>query len=222
MKHLVTLLLITACLAREEAQDKALSGGRDKTAAELEEDKKKLAKQQKQERNEAKKTFNKRCGSILKEAKWKADEANDGFFVYRTKSLACDDEQLVLIDVDAAHHMNSHYTSCTKSDDKRLLLEIPKSPVATNRQIRVDCQTKVLDIGFDDGKLQIATIERNGSTHRATIDQDGQWHGEITEIAKGISTFELNALHKQAKNSVVRERWDVRLRRWLKARSKGQ
>lgn len=199
MKYLVVWLLVASCLAREESQDKALSGGRDKTSAELEKDKERLAKEQKQERNNAKKTFNKRCGSVLKGGKWKKDgTASDGFFVYRTKSLACDDEQLVLIDVDAAHFMNSHYISCTKSDDKRLLLEIPKSPVATNRQIRVDCQTKVFDIGFDDGELLIATIERNGSTHRVTIDQNGQWQGGITELATGIGTHELNALHKQA------------------------
>lgn len=201
MKYLFVLLFVVSCLAHEESKEKTLTGGQDKTESELEKDKKRLAKEQKQERNNAKKTFRKRCGSVLKGEKWKPDAMNgDGFFIYETKSLACDNSQLVLIDIDVAHYMNSHYFSCTKTADKRLLLEIPKSPIPTNREIRVDCRTKILDIGFDNGQLQIATIERNGSTYRAVIDQAGQWHGEIHELAKGISSHELNALYTRVED----------------------
>ena len=200
MKYLVVLLFIVSCLVPEQSKDKALvGGGGDKTSTELEKDKKRLTKEQKQERNNAKKTFNKRCGSVLKGAKWKKGITDDGFFIYETKSLACDHKQLVLIDVDASHYMNSHYVTCSKTANKRLLLTIPKSLATANRQIEADCQTRILDIGIDDGKLLVSTIEKNGATQRAIIDRDGRWDGKVSELAKGLSIYKLNDLHKQVK-----------------------
>ena len=198
MKYLIVLLFVVSCLVPEQSKDKALSGGGgDKTSAELEKDKKKLTKEQEQERNNAKKTFNKRCGKVLTGAKWKRGVASDGFFIYETKSLACEHKQLVLIDVDVSHYMNSHYITCSKTANKRLLLTIPKSLITANRQIEADCHTRILDIGIDKGKLLVSTIEKNGATQRAVIDQEGRWDGKVSELAQGLSVYKLNDLYKR-------------------------
>ena len=185
MKYLVMLLFIGSCLAPEQTKDKALrGGGGEKTSDELKEDKKRLAKERERERNEAKKTFKKRCGSVLKREKWQPGTTTDGFFIYETKSLACKQKQLVLIDVDVAHYMDSHYVSCSKTAQKRLLLTIQKSLTPANSQIEVDCDTRILDIGIDDGKLLVSTIEKSGETQRAIVDRDGRWDGKVSELAK--------------------------------------
>ena len=92
---LVVALFVVSCLVSEHADEKALHRGRAKNTKELHKDRKKLTEEIERERKEAKKTFGRRCGSVLKRPKWMEGNGTDnGFFLYETKSLVCKNRQI--------------------------------------------------------------------------------------------------------------------------------
>ena len=231
MQYLLIAIFAVSCLMPNETQDKAFVGGGEKTPKELEKEQKKLREELKKERDEAKKTFAQRCGKVLKNPKWVHDwrnKNNNGFFFYETKSLACAQKQTVMIDVKAAHYMDSHYITCTKSADKRFLLKIPKSTKIAQREIKVDCQTNLLDIAFHRGELQLATIEKNGKTQKIMLNDAGQWQGEVATVTNGIEREELEKiqagielLHREGTLGLKLEQWKESSSDYLHTAGKG-
>ena len=230
MQYLLIALFAVSCLVGNETKDKSLVGGGEKTPKELERAEKKFQEELKKERNEAKKTFDERCGKVLKKPKWVHDWRNkgsNGFFIYETKSLACSQKQLVMIDVKAAHYMDSHYITCTKSADKRLLLKIPKSTEVPQQEIKVDCQTKIINVAIHRDELRLTTLERNGKTQKAVLDNAGQWQGEVA-VTEGISTHELqkieaqiDLLHRDGTLGLKLEQWKKSSSDYLESAAKG-
>ncbi len=199
----VAILFAVSCLTRPDVGgEKALHAhGGGKSERELRKDREKLVKERERERKEARKTFAKRCGSVLKDPRWWPETAiADGFFAYETKSLDCEDRQMVMIDVKAAHYLEASYLTCAKSGGKgarRFLLKIPRSVRTEHREILVDCNTRLLDIGVSEGMLHLATIESNGTTQKAVLDDRGRWDGTTTLIAQGLAFEQLTLLRER-------------------------
>lgn len=126
---------------------------------------------------------------FLRHAKLNADI---GGYVHYFKLV----EKMVLIDVKATHYMEANFITCEKSADKGFLLKIPHSSEVTHREIKVDCNTELLDIGFSEGRLHLATIEKNGQIEKASLDDSGRWNGQTSIVVTGMDQKELHTMNE--------------------------
>lgn len=126
---------------------------------------------------------------------WTQDDKNPeskGFFAAETKVRSCP-KQSVHISEQAAEFMLAKSITCSKTHDDFLRFELPQSASYAHR-IKVDCDSKLVELRSDGSSLEIITIEANGGGNLATVNSWGKWDGNIQQMARGVSAAEMSAI----------------------------